>query len=504
MTTLRTASSTTPGVNVTLADGDGLFVAQGVLVASSGSTGVNALFDHHSIQVAGAVFGPSNGIVLGTIAAKSNGIDSDIWIGDAGSVSGEVNGIATYGAGITVTNEGSIFSAATGLAHLGNALMVTNIGTVSAGSTAIYVTGTGAVIENLGVITSQGFGIWAMEDTTLPANGNSAITVENHGTITGYNGAFKAIAVGEADVFTTTLRNHGIIDGVIYFADGDDLYDGHDGVASEVLGNIGNDTLIGGAARDVLQGEGGQDSLEGGGGNDLLVGGTEADALDGGDGDDVLRPGAGLDIVDGGGGARDVLDYLGSAAVVVNLGSGDASGGDAQGDIFVGFEWLAGGNAGDALTGDAGANGLLGRLGHDNLSGAGGNDVLVGDAGNDTLAGGAGVDILRGGAGADWFRFIAATDSGAPGQVRDRIGDFVQADADRIDISAIDADTGLAGVQDFAFIGTAAFTAAGQVRAQVIAGNTFVFGNTDATTGTTEFSFVLSGSVTLTATDFIL
>ena len=156
------------------------------------------------------------------------------------------------------------------------------------------------------------------------------------------------------------------------------------------------------------------------------------------------------------------------------------------------------------LTGDAGANWLLGRLGNDKLIGMGGNDVLFGDTGNDSLTGGAGVDVLRGGAGVDAFRFTAATDSGGPGRLRDRIMDFTQADDDCIDVADIDANTTLSGNQDFSFIGSAAFTDVGQVRAQVISGNTFVSGNTDANLATSEFSIFLCGSITLTAGDFLL
>ncbi len=501
---MRTVSSATAGTNVVLADSEDLYVAPGVAVAA-GTTAVQAAFDHHAIMVAGSLFGQTYGILLGTNAAKANDIETDIWIGAGGSVTGGSVGILSAGAGITVTNEGTVFGADSGLRHLGNGLVMANLGTISGDDEAAHVTGTATVIDNHGVMTSTGgYGIYAMEDTTLPDNGSSSITVVNYGTISGQSGAFRAIAVGEAEVFTSRVFNHGTIEGVIDFADGNDLYDGHDGAGAEVWGSTGDDTMIGGDARDVLNGEGNADSLEGGGGNDLLVGGTEADELDGGDGDDVLRPGAGRDFADGGAGTHDMLDYFGSAAVVVNLASGDASGGDAQGDVFLNFEWLAGGNAADVLTGDTGANRLVGRLGNDNLSGAAGNDVLIGDAGNDTLNGGTGFDVLRGGGGVDAFRFATATDSGGPGRLRDRIMDFTQADDDRIDVSAIDANAVLAGAQDFSFIGSAAFTDAGQVRAQVISGNTFVSGNTDANLATSEFSIFLSGSITLTNGDFLL
>lgn len=156
---------------------------------------------------------------------------------------------------------------------------------------------------------------------------------------------------------------------------------------------------------------------------------------------------------------------------------------------------LSGGLANDTLHGGAG---------DDVLSGGDGNDRLLGKAGDDTLIGGAGTDVIRGGAGADLFRFTDPFDSSAPGKASDRIVDFAREERDRIDISLIDANTTLDNDQAFAFLGTGAFTGAGQLRSQPIADNTLVFGNTDTDPATAEFSLRLSGSLALTAADFVL
>ena len=51
----------------------------------------------------------------------------------------------------------------------------------------------------------------------------------------------------------------------------------------------------------------------------------------------------------------------------------------------------------------------------------------------------------------------------------DRITDFSHAQADRIDLSAIDASTGAAGDQAFSFIGAGLYTGvAGQLRFSVV------------------------------------
>jgi Ca2+-binding RTX toxin-like protein len=198
-----------------------------------------------------------------------------------------------------------------------------------------------------------------------------------------------------------------------------------------------------------------------------------------------------------------MLDYLGASSAWVNLTTGEASFA-ALGDVFTGIENLGGSNTNDRLTGDAFANALFGRGGLDILSGEGGNDILYGDALNDVLRGGSGVDILHGGTGADTFAFLATTDSGAAGAARDRIRDFSRFEADRIDVSAIDANSALLGNQAFAFRGALAFTGAGQVRTQVVDGNTLVLGNTDANPLTAEFSVLLIGALSLAGSDFVL
>ncbi|WP_408980364.1 LapA family giant adhesin [Pseudomonas sp. B21-048] len=57
----------------------------------------------------------------------------------------------------------------------------------------------------------------------------------------------------------------------------------------------GNDTLLGGAGKDILFGQGGNDLLDGGKGNDILLGGSGNDSLTGGQGNDILIGGSGAD-----------------------------------------------------------------------------------------------------------------------------------------------------------------------------------------------------------------
>ena len=89
------------------------------------------------------------------------------------------------------------------------------------------------------------------------------------------------------------------------------------------------------------------------------------------------------------------MSYAGSGSGVdVNLVTGAASGGDAQGDTIAGFEHVVGSAHADTLRGDDGANRLDGGAGNDTLSGGGGDDFVEGGAGRDSLDGGSGEDTL--------------------------------------------------------------------------------------------------------------
>jgi Ca2+-binding RTX toxin-like protein len=194
-------------------------------------------------------------------------------------------------------------------------------------------------------------------------------------------------------------------------------------------GGAGDDYLDGGTGDDLLLGGDGNDTLAGGAGADLLFGDAGADKLDGGDGDDVLEGGAGPDTLIGGAG-NDTASYEHSGAgVTVSLLTGTGFGGDAAGDTLMGIE---------------------------NLSGSAFGDRLQGDAGNNHIQGGGGTDFLVGGGGADTFVFMSIADStpAAP----DLIADFTSAAGDKIDLTAIDADSTTAINDAFNYIGAGAFT----------------------------------------------
>ncbi len=128
---------------------------------------------------------------------------------------------------------------------------------------------------------------------------------------------------------------------------------------------------------------------------------------------------------------------------------------------------------------------------------------IFGGAGDDTIAGAGGADMVFGGGGADVFAMLALRDPTAGAAGRDTIDDFSEIEGDLIGLAALDADSGVAGDQAFTFIGNAAFSAAGQVRAEVIGGMTVVSGNVNADLGA-DFAVRLSGSHTLSGANFVL
>ena len=148
---------------------------------------------------------------------------------------------------------------------------------------------------------------------------------------------------------------------------------------------------------------------------------------------------------------------------------------------------------------------LDGGAGNDTLIGSQGNDTMFGGDGNDVLAGGRGNDLMFGGADQDTFMFsgtsLATLDTGI-GANRDVIQDF---SGDVIHLANIDANLNVAGDQAFSFIGTNAFSAAGQVRFfQDGAGNTIVEGNIDGNPGA-DFQIELHAFAgQLQASDFLL
>lgn len=255
----------------------------------------------------------------------------------------------------------------------------------------------------------------------------------------------------------------------------------------------GADTMFGSPAADRLLGHGGADTLSGGGGVDRLRGMAGNDTLNGQGGVDNMAGGAGNDryIVNH---ASDVVtEVAGQGTDRVDTSVSYTLPANAENMVLSGAGVING-------TGNGAANEMTGNAAGNVLSGLGGADTLSGEGGADTLRGGAGKDTLYGGAGADKFDFNAVSES-PPGSGRDSIGDF---DAqDRIDLSTIDANSGMAGNQAFTFITGTSFTGPGQVYYNN--STHILYGNTDADTAAEfQITILFDGVSSLAAADFIL
>lgn len=313
----------------------------------------------------------------------------------------------------------------------------------------------------------------------------------------------------------------------------------------ETLTGTGNDYLDGGAGNDTIFGQDGNDTLIGGDGNDTLVGGADADVLNGGAG-------------------TDTASYATSTSgVVVNMVNTSANTGDAVGDTYIGIENILGTNYNDTLVGDSGNNAINGATGNDTLIGGAGADKLIGGIGSDTasyatstagvtvnlltpasntgdakgdtydgienilgtnyndnlsgdsganiinaangtdtLYGAGGADRLTGGAGADTFVYKAVGESSLT--TFDTLTDFITTQSDKINLSAIDANSNTSANDAFVFIGTSAFTGvADQLRYQVSSSGTDILADTNGDM-TADLKIHLSIAQTLTAGSFTL
>jgi hypothetical protein len=143
-----------------------------------------------------------------------------------------------------------------------------------------------------------------------------------------------------------------------------------------------------------------------------------------------------------------------------------------------------------------------GGAGADTINSGAGNDWLYGGTGNDKLNGEEGRDWMSGGTGADQFVFSSVLHSSVA--TPDFIWDFTRAEGDKINLSAIDANTIKSSNQAFSFIGSAAFSGvAGQLRYEYVDGHTLVTGDVNGDR-IADFAVALYDVMPLVATDFVL
>ncbi|WP_066479667.1 hypothetical protein [Bosea sp. WAO] len=219
-------------------------------------------------------------------------------------------------------------------------------------------------------------------------------TLVNSGTIIGLDGV--AIDMGDGNDVVTLLEGSKLY-GEIRLGAGDDtltateveddlVIDAGDG-NDIVRAGSGDDLVRGGAGDDLLDGGDGDDVLQGGDGNDRLLGGLGDDFLFGGAGNDTLIGGEGNDLLDGGDGI-DTADYsVETAAVTIDLTTGQATGTDIGVDTLRGIEVAIGGAGNDRIIIGAGHS-AIGGAGDDSIevkAGAGAAATVDGGEGSDTV-----------------------------------------------------------------------------------------------------------------------
>ncbi len=201
------------------------------------------------------------------------------------------------------------------------------------------------------------------------------------------------------------------------------------------------------------------------------------------------------------------LDYEQATSHTVRVEVKDAAGATYVETFTVGVtdntsEKVTGTNTSDVIVGGAGKDVFNGGLGNDVLNAGAGEDVLNGGTGNDQIIGGAGKDTLTGSSGKDVFVF-ANKDTGTSKGKADYITDFSGRGGDKIDLKLIDADVKKKGDQKFSFIGTKAFSKAGEVRYEKAGKDTYVYLNTDSDKAA-EAVIKLKGAIDLQKGWFVL
>jgi Ca2+-binding RTX toxin-like protein len=272
------------------------------------------------------------------------------------TIKGQIHGgTANLDAGITLRGADStvliaksgLVEASTGIECGGFNQVVENHGKMDAGDRAVWLQSNGHV-ENYGRLHGENAGIISggvhsvsivNHNGGVIASNSSAIHIDggydttsvliNDGLITGHGAWAYFSAWGNE-----TVINHGVMKGAIWMGEGNDTFDNRGGkVDHDILGQIGNDTLITDDAKVHLAEELGQ-------GNDTV---------------------------------RSTVTYTLS---------------DNVEDLFLLGRRDINGKGTDV------ANMLVGNKGDNALKGFAGNDVLNGGRGNDILAGGADADIF--------------------------------------------------------------------------------------------------------------
>lgn len=418
----------------------------------------------------------------GSEAADTLTVDSAVWMGAA----------QMFGGDDTVTVKGEAQIEVVNLGRGNNTLIIADNGQV--GVVQAYDGN-----DSVSVNSSSG------PDTVSLGSGDNtfASTGGFVSALTAYGGNDTAIigadtgAVNLGNGNNTIITGAGSVDSIVAYGGADRVTLGS--------GNTGT-IMVGGGNNIVTTGGGGVAAIITFQGNDhVTIGSGGVGSIDVGDGNNVvtlLKGVGGANAIRGGSG-RDVYNVSSHRPLIADDGGFDT--------ITTTLSWDLGDGrypsiekltllGGAAINGHGNAlnNVIAGNNAANNLNGGRGADTLFGLGGNDTLIGGLGKDLMAGGFGNDSFRFTSVAES-PRGAGADLITDFDDFGNDRIDLRDVFGGT-------LQYIHNAAFSAAGQVRINDVAGPDVVVQVNTFGTSVAEMEIRLSHTTlgSMNAGDFFL
>lgn len=525
---------------VQLLELESVLVPAGVTLATIGGNGISGVGADHRILLYGQIQAAFSGIAISGSNRASITTGRDALIasdGDAIAIDGDRTTIvhrgtidSAGGVGIALTSSDAEDVVSVDLPPQDPRFRISNYGEIS-GTIAVTTANRGGIVSNYGTLvgtsgTALSFGL-------VPYVTTSPVTsiLANSGQIAG-----DVVFEGNATSFAT-VRNSGIIDGNLTFADGTvsisnrGTLDGNlrlGGTQGKVVntGLITGDVTTLSSALDETTFDNSRGTVTGtislGGGNDTYIAGENDGIVDGGtsslNNSDILDFGRftrGITYDDtSGAGVRpenvyknfeiiyatkyDDVIFAPDTKIAIYAGGGNDTVycGDTQTTVF-------GGNGADSIIGSSSADKIYGESGNDIIVGNGGGDVIRGGRGNDTITVLGSKNELYGGTGRDTFVFGIGPGF-APGD--QKIVDFsgYMNDGDRINLSAWDANANTKANDAFTYIGKGAFSGvAGELIWLASGSDVLVRGDLDGDKDW-DFTITLNGVASVSAVDFVL
>jgi Ca2+-binding RTX toxin-like protein len=431
-----------------------------------GSNGNDALFgaDQKDDQILGAApVGTGSGVVdtpAGNDSIYGRGGEDSLVGGDRGQILGGADNDTIVGGRSTASGDKTLIRGDNGDDTIvsgpgndeilgGNGSNTLAYASVSQQGVDIVDRGTSGVTVRLPDPGATGTGgkTGGPERDIIHDDVHTVIGSNNNDSITGSNGPETILGAAPVGTGSGVVDSPAGNDTIVGLGGDDSIVAGDRGL---ILGNEGNDTLVGGrstasGAKTVIHGYNGDDTIVSGPGNDEIFGDTGNNTLAyasvNQQGVDIVkRTGGVLAVLPGpgatgqggtiGGGEKDVIhddvhtligsnysDFLiGSVGVDTILGAAPVGTGSGVVDSPAGNDWILGLDDADTLV--AGDSGIVsGGDGDDSIVGgrstaSGVKTVIHGDIGNDTIVSGLGNDEIFGDQGSNILAYASVNQQG--------------------------------------------------------------------------------------------